>query len=97
MAGRGIATGMLDEGADVLDIGQVGTEVLYWIVNHRELDGGAMCTASHNPAAYTGAKLVRARRCRSRATRASARSATWSSPTTSASPPPAAASSRKRT
>lgn len=51
--------GLLDEGADVLDIGQVGTEVLYWTVNHRQLDGGAMCTASHNPAAYTGAKLVR--------------------------------------
>lgn len=51
--------GLLDEGADVLDVGQVGTEVLYWTVNHRQLDGGAMCTASHNPAAYTGAKLVR--------------------------------------
>jgi phosphomannomutase len=33
--------------------------VLYWSVNHRGLDGGAMITASHNPAAYTGAKLVR--------------------------------------
>lgn len=51
--------GLLDEGADVLDIGEVGTEVLYWAVNHRQLDGGAMVTASHNPAAYTGAKLVR--------------------------------------
>ena len=51
--------GLLDEGADVLDVGMVGTEVLYWAVNHRDLDGGAMITASHNPAAYTGAKLVR--------------------------------------
>jgi phosphomannomutase len=53
--------GITDGGADVMSIGQVGTEVLYWIVNHRKLDGGAMITASHNPAAYTGAKLVRAK------------------------------------
>jgi len=53
--------GITDGGADVLSIGQVGTEVLYWIVNHRGLDGGAMVTASHNPAKYTGAKLVRAK------------------------------------
>lgn len=53
--------GLTESGAGVLDVGQVGTEVLYWIVNHRGLDGGAMVTASHNPAAYTGAKLVRAK------------------------------------
>lgn len=52
--------GITAGGADVLDIGEVGTEVLYWIVNHRQLDGGLMCTASHNPKAYTGAKIVRA-------------------------------------
>jgi phosphomannomutase len=52
------ASGMSDEGAAVLDIGMVGTEVLYWTVGSRELDGGLMCTASHNPKAYTGAKLV---------------------------------------
>ncbi len=51
--------GIADEGADVLDIGMVGTEMLYWTVGSRELDGGLMCTASHNPAAYTGAKLVK--------------------------------------
>ncbi len=51
--------GLLMEGADVLDIGQVGTEMLYFLVGSRELDGGLMCTASHNPKAYTGAKLVR--------------------------------------
>src|SRR4051794_14567698 len=53
------AHGMRDEGAAVLDIGMVGTEMLYWTVGSRELDGGLMCTASHNPKAYTGAKLVR--------------------------------------
>lgn len=51
--------GLTDEGADVIDIGMVGTEMLYWTVNHRDLDGGIMVTASHNPAAYTGAKLVK--------------------------------------
>ena len=51
--------GILAEGADVLDAGQVGTEMLYWLVGSHGLDGGLMCTASHNPKAYTGAKLVR--------------------------------------
>src|SRR6478672_7271914 len=52
--------GMVAEGAHVLDVGQVGTEMLYFLVGSRGLDGGLMCTASHNPKAYTGAKLVRA-------------------------------------
>src|SRR3954447_14605224 len=50
--------GMISEGAHVLDAGQVGTEMLYFLVGSRDLDGGLMCTASHNPARYTGAKLV---------------------------------------
>ena len=51
--------GMVSEGAHVIDAGQVGTEMLYFLVGSRGLDGGLMCTASHNPKAYTGAKLVR--------------------------------------
>jgi phosphomannomutase len=51
--------GLLAEGANVIDAGQVGSEMLYFLVGSRELDGGLMCTASHNPKAYTGAKLVR--------------------------------------
>ena len=58
MAERYIA-GIRDEGASVLDIGQVGTEMLYFTVGSRELPGGLMCTASHNPKAYTGAKMVK--------------------------------------
>jgi phosphomannomutase len=50
--------GMTAEGATVLDAGQVGTEMLYFLVGSRDLDGGLMCTASHNPKTYTGAKLV---------------------------------------
>ena len=51
--------GMVAEGASVLDAGQVATAMLYFLVGSRELDGGLMCTASHNPKPYTGAKLVR--------------------------------------
>ena len=56
--------GMCEEGAAVLDAGEVGTEMLYYLVGSRELDGGLMCTASHNPKAYTGVKLGQARRDR---------------------------------
>jgi len=51
--------GMVAEGATVIDAGQVGSEMLYWLVGSRALDGGLMCTASHNPKAYTGAKFVK--------------------------------------
>ena len=51
--------GMCSEGAIVLDAGMVATEMLYYLVGSRDLDGGLMCTASHNPKSYTGAKLVR--------------------------------------
>ncbi len=39
--------------------GRSGSEMLYFLVGSRELDGGLMCTASHNPKPYTGAKLMR--------------------------------------
>ncbi len=51
--------GMCAEGASVIDAGEIGTEMLYYLVGSRDLDGGLMCTASHNPRRYTGAKLVR--------------------------------------
>ncbi len=51
--------GMTSEGATVLEGGLIATEMLYYLVGSRDLDGGLMCTASHNPKAYTGAKLVR--------------------------------------
>jgi phosphomannomutase len=51
--------GLLGQGVNVLDAGQIGSEMLYWLIGSRGLDGGLMCTASHNPKAYTGAKLVR--------------------------------------
>ncbi|MDQ3573301.1 MAG: phosphomannomutase/phosphoglucomutase [Actinomycetota bacterium] len=51
--------GLLAEGCTVLDAGMIATEMLYFLVGSRGLDGGAMVTASHNPKAYTGVKLVR--------------------------------------
>jgi phosphomannomutase len=51
--------GAASAGADVVDIGLVGTEMLYAAVGHLELDGGIMVTASHNPKEYTGMKVVR--------------------------------------
>ncbi|HKU56727.1 MAG TPA: phosphomannomutase/phosphoglucomutase [Gaiellaceae bacterium] len=51
--------GAAQAGADVLDLGLVGTEMVYFAVGSLELEGGIMVTASHNPKQYTGMKLVR--------------------------------------
>src|SRR5712692_2155492 len=51
--------GATDAGADVLDLGLVGTEMLYFAVGELGLDGGFTVTASHNPKDYTGMKIVR--------------------------------------
>jgi phosphomannomutase len=51
--------GAADGGADVLDLGMIGTEMLYFAVGELGLDGGLTVTASHNPKEYTGMKIVR--------------------------------------
>jgi phosphomannomutase len=51
--------GAVDGGADVLDLGLVGTELVYFAVGELGLDGGIEITASHNPKDYTGMKIVR--------------------------------------
>jgi len=51
--------GATTAGADVLDLGLVGTEMVYFAVGSLGLEGGVMVTASHNPKQYTGMKLVR--------------------------------------
>jgi phosphomannomutase len=51
--------GAADAGAEVLDLGLVGTEMVYFAVGELELDGGIEVTASHNPKEYTGMKIVR--------------------------------------
>lgn len=54
-----VARGLNDAGADVLDIGLVGTEEIYFASFNNEVDGGIVVTASHNPKDYNGMKLVR--------------------------------------
>ena len=56
---QALIEGAADAGADVLDLGIVGTEMVYFAVGELELDGGIMVTASHNPKEYTGMKIVR--------------------------------------
>jgi phosphomannomutase len=54
-----VMEGAADAGADVLDLGLVGTEMVYFAVGELGLDGGIAVTASHNPKEYTGMKIVR--------------------------------------
>lgn len=54
-----LAQGLMDGGADVIDIGTTGTEEVYFAVFHLGVDGGIEVTASHNPMDYNGMKLVR--------------------------------------
>jgi phosphomannomutase len=54
-----VMRGAADAGVDVVDIGLVGTEMVYFAVGELGLDGGIAVTASHNPKEYTGMKIVR--------------------------------------
>ena len=54
-----VVEGAADGGSDVIDIGLVGTEMLYHAVGELGLEGGICVTASHNPKEYTGMKIVR--------------------------------------
>ncbi len=54
-----LVRGLTEMGCDVVDIGQCGTEMIYFTTAHLKLDGGIMITASHNPKQYNGMKLVR--------------------------------------
>src|ERR1044071_5261229 len=54
-----VISGASEAGAEVVDIGMVGTEMLYFAVGAQGLDGGIAVTASHNPKEYTGMKIVR--------------------------------------
>jgi phosphomannomutase/phosphomannomutase/phosphoglucomutase len=56
---KALEQGLLDSGVDVYDIGLCGTEVVYFATFAREMDGGIMVTASHNPPDYNGMKFVR--------------------------------------
>lgn len=55
---KALACGMIDAGADVIDIGMTGTEEIYFASFYLDVDGGIEITASHNPIDYNGMKLV---------------------------------------
>lgn len=54
-----LISGLLKQGRDVVDIGQVTSDMIYFAVGEMNLAGGAMVTASHNPGKYNGIKLCR--------------------------------------
>ncbi len=56
---KALIKGLIESGCDVIDIGQCGTEMIYFATAHLHLDGGIMITASHNPKEYNGMKFVR--------------------------------------
>ena len=54
-----LSDGIRDAGANVIDIGMVGTEEVYFATSHLKVDGGIEVTASHNPIDYNGMKPIR--------------------------------------
>lgn len=55
-----LSLGLIDGGAEVIDLGMAGTEEIYFATKHLNVDGGIEVTASHNPINYNGMKLVKA-------------------------------------
>ena len=54
-----LTRGLTDSGVDVSNIGQCGTEEIYFATSFLGVDGGIVVTASHNPKDYNGIKFVR--------------------------------------
>ncbi|VVB76017.1 Phosphomannomutase [Candidatus Tiddalikarchaeum anstoanum] len=54
-----IVRGLIDQGTEVIDVGEVSTPMFYYAVNKLDADGGMVITASHNPKEYNGLKLVK--------------------------------------
>ena len=55
---QALSNGLMDSGANVIDLGMTGTEEIYFATFHLGVDGGVEVTASHNPMNYNGMKLV---------------------------------------
>ena len=56
---KALGEGIRDAGSDVIDIGMVGTEQVYFATSHLNAGGGIEVTASHNPIDYNGMKPIR--------------------------------------
>ena len=54
-----LTQGFVDAGVDVVDIGEITTDMLYFAVGEYDYSGGIVVSASHNPKQYNGMKLVR--------------------------------------
>ncbi len=54
-----LISGFVDAGVDVIDIGGITTDMLYFAVGAYDYSGGIVVSASHNPKEYNGAKMVR--------------------------------------
>ncbi|OGD38372.1 hypothetical protein A3A25_01215 [Candidatus Azambacteria bacterium RIFCSPLOWO2_01_FULL_46_26] len=55
---KALVRGILEQGGKIIDIGLATTPMFYFAVNKAKADGGAMVTASHNPAKYNGLKFT---------------------------------------
>jgi len=58
---QALVSGLVGQGADVVDLGRVSTPLFYWALTQKEADGGIMITASHNPALDNGFKVCLAK------------------------------------
>lgn len=56
---KALASGLIDAGCNVIDLGLCGTEMIYFGTPFLDADGGVMITASHNPPEYNGLKFVK--------------------------------------
>src|SRR6266446_5629679 len=54
-----LTSGFVDAGVNVVDIGGITTDMLYYAVGSSDYSGGIVVSASHNPKQYNGAKMVR--------------------------------------
>jgi len=55
---KALAAGVLSEGAEIYDLGQVPTECVYFASGGHDFPAGIMITASHNPKEYNGLKMI---------------------------------------
>ena len=53
-----LVRGLINSGAQVIDLGTIPTPALYFALKHSDAPAGATVTASHNPPEYNGVKYM---------------------------------------